>query len=186
MRNTILERQTEVTFPFEWVQLDSEACIDTHGYKVEIYLDKECFNIEDMKSLFYDLFGSIADELLIYNSSWWDFCLDTWNIHEDISCYDTKLLSQETVRYLDMLKDSDIPKGYSGSCKCNNWDIYLTVTLACIVKGIAPYGDLIYDSQKQLFFYFHHTGSIGLYYKKSFPLLLDIMKNEKYDVHIVS
>ena len=91
-------------------------------------------------------------------------------------------MSKETVSYLHILQDSNIAKGYSGCCVCNDWDTYLSVALDCIMKGIAPYGNFIYNSKEQFFFYFHHTGSIGLYYENETPSIFALRKNDKYEV----
>ena len=182
MRKQILKMQEGESFPFCWVQFDSDSCIDVQGHKIEIYIKKDSVSIDDMKSLFCDLFGTVVDELSIFSPSWWDFCIDTWNIQENTFCYDPQFLSKETVSYLHILQDSNIAKGYSGCCVCNDWDTYLSVALDCIMKGIAPYGNFIYNSKEQFFFYFHHTGSIGLYYENETPSIFALRKNDKYEV----
>ena len=145
MRKQILKMQEGESFPFCWVKFDSDSCIDVQGHKIEIYIKKDSVSIDDMKSLFCDLFGTVVDELSIFSPSWWDFCIDTWNIQENTFCYDPQFLSKETVSYLHILQDSNIAKGYSGCCVCNDWDTYLSVALDCIMKGIAPYGNFIYN-----------------------------------------
>ena len=83
MRKQILKMQEGESFPFCWVKFDSDSCIDVQGHKIEIYIKKDSVSIDDMKSLFCDLFGTVVDELSIFSPSWWDFCIDTWNIQEN-------------------------------------------------------------------------------------------------------
>ena len=113
MRKQILKMQEGESFPFCWVKFDSDSCIDVQGHKIEIYIKKDSVSIDDMKSLFCDLFGTVVDELSIFSPSWWDFCIDTWNIQENTFCYDPQFLSKETVSYLHILQDSNIAKGLS-------------------------------------------------------------------------
>ena len=89
MRKQILKMQEGESFPFCWVKFDSDSCIDVQGHKIEIYIKKDSVSIDDMKSLFCDLFGTVVDELSIFSPSWWDFCIDTWNIQTNPkkSCY---------------------------------------------------------------------------------------------------
>ena len=96
MRKQILKMQEGESFPFCWVKFDSDSCIDVQGHKIEIYIKKDSVSIDDMKSLFCDLFGTVVDELSIFSPSWWDFCIDTWNIQENTFCYDPQFLSKET------------------------------------------------------------------------------------------
>ena len=98
MRKQILKMQEGESFPFCWVKFDSDSCIDVQGHKIEIYIKKDSVSIDDMKSLFCDLFGTVVDELSIFSPSWWDFCIDTWNIQENTFCYDPQFLSKK--RYL--------------------------------------------------------------------------------------
>ncbi|MET4013469.1 hypothetical protein ABIB62_003317 [Mucilaginibacter sp. UYP25] len=72
----------------------------------------------------------------------------------------------QTQQYLSMLNDSKVPIGYSGVCKMLNCKIILAKILPCITDHIAPYSPIFFSSKYQLFFYFHHTGSIGLYYRE--------------------
>lgn len=182
MKRQILKIQKEQAFPFCWVKFNSDHSIDFQGYKMEIYLKKDFVNVSDMKSLFYDLFGTVLDGLSIFSLSWWDFCLDTWNIQDNTFCYNPQFLSNETACYLRILQNSKITEGYSGCCICNDWDTYLSAALDCIMKGTAPHGNFIYHSIKQFFFYFHHTGSIGFYYRNETPFTLAIKNNSKYEV----
>lgn len=115
--------------------------------------------------MFYTLFQGIKNDIKVYNHSWWDFCLDTWNPNADEYDYELKGKSSETKDYLIMLTESSIEHGYSGTCSCNNWDKFLVIALACVVTHQAPYSPIFYNEKNDFFFYFHHTGSIGFYYK---------------------
>ena len=86
------------SFPFCWVKFDSDSCIDVQGHKIENIHKKDSVSIDDMKSLFCDLFGTVVDELSIFSPSWWDFCIDTWNIQENTFCYDPQFCLKK--RYL--------------------------------------------------------------------------------------
>ena len=115
--------------------------------------------------MFYTLFGGAKSNIKVYNPSWWDYCLDTWNAKSDKYDYELEGKSDESKDYLIMLKESSIENSYSGTCICNNWDKFLSIILACIVTNIAPYSPVFYDEENDFFFYFHHSGSIGFYYK---------------------
>ncbi|MEM6817138.1 MAG: hypothetical protein AAF600_22555 [Bacteroidota bacterium] len=65
-----------------------------------------------------------------------------------------------------MLKDSEIEPQYTGFCECTDWDKFLYVTLHCVMGHTAPYGMMFYVPNHELVFYFHHNGSIGVYYRK--------------------
>ena len=186
MKDYILKIKQEENFPFNWVNLSPESGINAQSHKIEISPRNQKANVSNMKSLFHDLFNTIINELSIFSLSWWDYCLDTWDIQKNTYCYSPQYLSKETANYLIMLQKSDIVQGYSGSCICNDWDAYLSIALDCLIKGIAPYGHLIYDFNKQFFFYFHYSGSIGLYYKEGNPFIANLIKNNtKYDIDIV-
>ena len=152
-------------FPFSWANL--EYYPDTKSERVEIYL-REDENLEEgLIFLFYSLFGKHKDEIFVYDKLWWDLCLDTWNIQEDSYDYDLDNVSKETRDYLQLLENAAIEKGYTGSCKCLDWDTYLPVLLRCILRHLAPYSSLFYSKEYNFFFYFHYTGSIGMYYHKN-------------------
>ena len=157
-----LQKKESQKFPFSWVRL--EYLPDSEGSKREIYLTKENLSFTDLVDMFHYLFKDFEDELLIYNFSWWDFCLDTWNPNTNEYDYTNK--SFETQQYLNMLIDSNIEIGYAKSCKCLDWNYFLPIILNCIIKNIAPYSPIFYSKNKNFFFYFHSTFSIGFYYKE--------------------
>lgn len=178
MSNNILSRDISATFPFDWLDLDYLPNSD--GYRVEIYL-RDSMDIEaDLISMFNRLFRLYKERLKIYNSSWWDFCLDTWNIHDESYNYDFYGKSQNSQSYLQILSESKIEIGYSGICKCNNWDQFLAVILKCILSNEAPYSPFIFDELNEFVFYFHGTGSIGLLYKGKNDDVSRLLKNEDY------
>lgn len=177
-----LDKITNQNFPLEWANLDSYA--ETKGHKIEIYLIKNETLIEGLIVMFYTLFRAIKSNIKVYSSSWWDYCLDTWNAKEDKYDYGLEGKSDESKEYLIMLKESSVELGYSGMCRCNNWDKFLSTILVCIVTHKAPYSPVFYDEENGFFFYFHHTGSIGFYYKmrnKVVEKVLNIAKDE-YDL----
>ncbi len=154
---------TTENFPFDWANLESYR--DSFACRKEIYLKEDDNVIENLIFLFHYLFQSHEKEMVIYNKSWWDFCLDTWDVNKEEYNYDVEGKSLETQEYFKILGDSKIQIGYSGCCKCSNLDKFLSVILKCIINHIAPYSPLFCAIEDEFFFYFHHTGSIGVYYK---------------------
>lgn len=151
-------------FPFDWANLNSYR--QSSGYRKEVYLKDQINLNKGLMSLFDSLFGHTKNKLVIYNKSWWDFCLDTWDFNVEEYNYDLEGKSIETQEYLKILKESKIEADYSGCCTCINWDRFLSVVLDCIISHKAPYSPLFCNIENEYFFYFHHTGSIGIYYKK--------------------
>jgi hypothetical protein len=178
----IVEKIENQDFPIEWANLDSLS--DSKGYRVEIYLIRNDNLLEDLISMFNTLFRTIKKSIKLYDSSWWDYCLDTWDPNNDKYDYELEGKSDETRDYLIMLKASSVEVGYSGVCRCIDWNVFLRVSLTCIVTHKAPYGHIFYDEENDFFFYFHHSGSIGFYYKERNEIIekiLSISKDE-YDV----
>lgn len=169
-------------FPLTWVNLNSY--IESKGNKVEIYLVKNENLVKGLTLMFNTLFRDIKSNLKLYNPSWWDFCTDTWNVMEDKYDYKLDGKSVESKDYLEILNESAIEIGYSGICICNNWDKFLKITLACIVNHKAPYSHFFYDFENDFFFYFHHTGSIGLYYKKKNKVIERILSKAKDEYEV--
>jgi hypothetical protein len=168
-------------FPFEWVNL--EYYKDSDAFRKEIYLKTNETEdiIGDLIIMFFNLFGDIKHELSIYNFLWWDYCIDTWNIQLDSYDYSLENKSIETQKYMRMLLDSKIEVNYGSSCKCTDWEYFLNVTLSCLISHQAPYSPLIFSVKYNVFFYFHYTGSIGLYYKNvnsRIEYIFNIAKNE--------
>ncbi len=179
---TTLEKINIKNFPLKWVNLDSLT--DSDGYKIEIYLIENDNLVKGLITMFHTLFKTVKNRVKIYDLSWWDFCLDTWNPNLDKYDYELEGKSDETKSYLRMLKESSIELAYSGICRCNDWDKFLKIVLNCIVNHTAPYSPIFYDDENNFFFYFHHTGSIGFYYEKQNEVvgkILNIAK-EEYDV----
>jgi hypothetical protein len=169
--------------PFEWVNLESYR--DSKSFRKEIYLLNDDGDVAaSLIMLFYELFGKIKKDLLVYDNSWGDFCLDTWNVHTSQYNYEPEGKSSVSKAYLVMLQESKIEPSYSGSCSCENWDAYLPVILDCILSHQAPYSPIFYNNKNQFFFYFHHSGGIGLYYKENSPFMTELLANARhtYDV----
>ena len=177
-----LEKITNQHFPLKWANLD--AYPTSSGYKFEIYLNNGEVLIEGLILMFYTLFQPIKNNIKIYNPSWWDYCLDTWNTEVDKYDYELEGKSVETKDYIIMLKESSIEQGYSGVCRCNDWDKFLLVVLTCIITHKAPYSPVFYNEENDFFFYFHHTGSIGFYYKMKNDVIENIMNAAKENYEI--
>lgn len=159
----ILKKTYKTAFPFKWADLDYYP--DSNAKKIEIYLSGADDLVAGLNLLFHTLFKNLTQEIIIYEKAWWGFCLDTWNINTDEYDYRIEGKSEEIKEYLQMLNDSEIKVDYSGSCECTNWDIYLPIVLRCLISHQAPYSPLFYNEANNFFFYFHHTGSLGLYYQ---------------------
>lgn len=174
--------QSDNNFPFEWVNTSSYR--DSNAFRCEIYLKNQQDMLDSLITLFYSLFGKFKDKLLIYNKSWWDFCLDTWDIEKDEYNYDLRGKSDETQEYLKILKEAKLPLGYSGCCTCTDWDRFLSVMLTCIISHRAPYSHLFCEPDSKIFFYFHYTGSIGIYYKEESSVIKHLLftAQKAYDI----
>ena len=170
----IIQLLSETDFPLPWSNL--EYYPDSKAFRKEIYTHADSHEIEEMAMLFHHLFGPMKDRINIYNSSWWDACLATWDIQNDTYDYSPAGKPTETAAYLAMLADAGVPPGYSGCVQCLHWDEFLTIILRCIVSHAAPYSPIFYSEADQLFFYFHHTGSIGLYYEKESEVVKGILE----------
>lgn len=166
--------------PITWANLEDYS--RSEAYKVEIYLRENTDIIKSLIDLFYNLFGENKQNILVYDKSWWNFTLDTWNIEKNSYKYNLNNKSRETVNYLTMLNESGIKKEYSGVCECLNWTSFLQIILPCIVSNIAVYSPIFFDRKHNFFFYFHYSGSIGLYYEKMDNIILKILNfaTEKY------
>jgi hypothetical protein len=169
-------------FPLTWANLDSYS--ESKGSKVEIYLVDKNNLIEGLLLMFYTLFGNVKSNIKLYSPSWWDFCLDTWDVKEDKYDYGLDGKSVESKDYLMMLKESAIDIDYSGICICNDWENFLKIILTCIIAHKAPYSHIFYDEECSYFFYFHHSGSIGFYYKIQNEVVENVLSiaNNEYDV----
>ncbi len=152
---------------FSWLNFDSLPNSD--GYRFELY-SKHGLGIDELALMFYSLFHDFKDEIRIgqfgINSNWGDYCIDTWDIVNEKYDYTIDNKSLSTSDYLNMLSQNKIEPEYTGFCKCLNWDKFLPITLRCILDHTAPYGLLFYIPRCNLVFYFHHTGSFGVYYKE--------------------
>jgi hypothetical protein len=178
----ILDKIENQNFPLAWVNLDSYR--ESEGHKIEIYLTENEDLVVGLILMFYTLFRTIKNSIEIYSPSWWDYCLDTWDPNKDKYDYEMQGKSDETKDYLIMLKESSIELGYAGICRCNDWDKFLAVILTCLVNHKAPYSPIFYDRENDFFFYFHHTGSIGLYYKSENDKIVKILYSAKEEYEI--
>lgn len=153
---------------FAWVDYDYYP--DSKGSKFEVYSNSTGSSRESLIGLFYYMFRDCLPEIVIgppaVGIEWGQFCIDTWDFKSDEPNYDLASKSFETLNYLDLLLESNIEFVYQGLCKCNNWDEFLSVVLDCIITHKAPYSFLFYNLTNDYFFYFHHTDSLGVFYKE--------------------
>jgi len=176
-------KETDEKFPFEWANIDSYR--DSKAYRKEIYLKKQDRIIDDLISLFYYLFGNHVSNIVVFDKSWWDYCLDTWNFEKDEYDYSLEDKSIETQDYLSLLIESQIQSNYSGCCSCSNWKKFLKITLNCLMSHKAPYSPIFCDKKNDYFFYFHESGSIGIYYKDEKNLAIEQILLKSYQSYIV-
>lgn len=152
---------------FNW--LDFDDLPKSKGYKFELYNDCE-IAIDEFILQFYSLFKKFTTEIQIgqfgVDSKWGDFCIDTWDFENDKYDYTPENKTQSTSNYLKMLIENEIEPEYKGFCECMNWDEFLPIILDCILKHTAPYSLMFYIPSYNIVFYFHHTGSFGVYYKQ--------------------
>lgn len=182
MNSKILNKHNK-DFPLKWVNLDYFP--DSQGEKLEIYVSKEKPLLQELIMMFYTLFDNTKYNIEIYAISWWDFCLDTWNHLKDEYDYGLEHKSEESRRYLMMLKESDIEIGYSGTCDCNNWDKFLSIILECIMTYQAPFSPIFFDKKNDFFFYFHSSGSIGFYYNSENEIVQKILDIAEEDYELI-
>ena len=165
----ILEKYSSKDFKgFDWLNFDYLPL--SESYIMEVYFkESEDLVLQSILS-FHLLFRDILSDILINtfrpDSEWGTFCLDTWDIENDIYDYSPTNKQEPTASYLLMLIDNKIEPEYSGFCKCHDWNRFLYVTLHCVMKHVAPYSMMFYLRDEKIAFYFHHTGSIGIYYKE--------------------
>jgi hypothetical protein len=159
----VLETLENPEFPLKWAIL--EGLRKNTCPRKEIYLRGNDDEMNDLMYLFYKLFGECKDELLVYNKWWWEFCLSVWNIEKHEYNFDISTKSENCGAYLKLLNESGVPRDYFGCCKCNSWDAFLPIILKCVLSHEAPYSPIFVNATDEFFFYFHHTGSIGIYYK---------------------
>lgn len=169
----IIQKSDLKGFPFKWVNLSNYS--ESKGNKTEIYLHDRSEITNGLFELFFNLFNECIPDVLIYSDSWWDFTIETWSYENETYNYSTEGKSKETIDYLLMLEESGIEKGYSGVCECSNWAKFLQIILSCITSHKAIYSPIFYDKNENFFFYFHHTGSIGLYYEKENTKIINIL-----------
>ena len=176
-----IEKINDKDFPFSWANVKAYRASDAH--RKEIYLTENGDLIEGLMFLFYALFGKYKDEIFVYSDHWWEFSLDTATFETDPAVdmkpvsydYSPEGKSEETKAYLALLRDADIEIGYEGSCRCLNWDTFLPTVLRCVVNHTAPYSPVFYNKENQFFFYFHHSGSIGMYYREHNDMIDSIL-----------
>jgi hypothetical protein len=166
---------------YDW--LDFDYLPDSDGYKLEINFSDSNDLVKKSIGIFLLLFGEFKNDILIggfgVNSEWGSYCLDTWILENDTFDYDLSNKYEPTFSYLSMLKDNLIEPTYIGVCSCLNWEVFLQLTLHCVYQNVAPYGMIHYIRAHDIAFYFHHTGSIGLYYKSENLVLREIIQKVK-------
>lgn len=163
--------------PFDW--LDFEMLTNSDGYKFEIY-PSNSNSSENLFSIFVKLFGRYSDELIIgqfADAEWGDYCIDTWDLENEKYDYSPVGKSAQTSRYLKLLSDNEIEPSYKGYCKTFDWDTVLPVFLECVLNHVANYSIMIYSPSNEFVFYFHHTNSVGVYYRDSNKAISDIVSS---------
>jgi hypothetical protein len=175
----IIEKYRNANFQgFSWLNFDSLPKSD--GYKFEAYMAESDDTVTDLILIFYALFKPLVNDIIISDfkpdGKWGDFCIDTWDIQNDRYDYSPDNKKEPTASYLKMLIDCEIEPTYPGFCKCLDWDKFLHITLQCVTQHTAPYSMMFYVPDHEFVFYFHHTGSLGIYYKKLNRGIRDVIK----------
>lgn len=160
----IIEKRNCLEFPFDWINLDFYP--ESEGKKIEIISKKTENKKENMIDMFNKIFIALDQSIYIYFSSWWDYTLDTWNIQSDNFDYSKNNKHITSKKYINLLEKSEIEIGYSGCCSCNDYVAFLKISLNPLLQKKAPYSHLFFNVENNYFFYYHHTGEIGLYYKE--------------------
>lgn len=156
----ILEKSESQLFPFDWVDLDSWR--DSEARRVVFELEGG-YTVEHFTQVFLGLFEELLPQVSVFLDSWWDFCLDTWNIKEDTYDYTLVTKAGASKDYLNILIASGIECGFGGSCDCLDWEAFLKPVVPCITDHLAPYSPLFHSNELNTFFYLHHSWGIGLY-----------------------
>jgi len=170
---------------FRWLAF--EAFLNSDGYGFQLYFPKKHRTTNhELSIVFQRVFGSFLNKMEISllepqigGGGWGDFCLDTWNFEEDTYDYDPRGKSRSTASYLKMLQASNIEPSYNGLCRCNDWDHFLSVTVACVMNHKAPYSFYFYCLPHQFIFYFHHTRSFGVYYHRFNEAIMKIFNGAR-------
>ena len=181
MMKTIIKYHSDSFKEFDW--LDFDYLPNSNGYRCEISFQEIEDRVAQSIMLFNSLFKSFQPNFLIktfgQDNEWGNFCIDTWDIENDRYDYSPANKEEPTASYLKMLKDSNIEPTFTGFCKCIDWDSFLYIILHCIMQHKAPYSMMFYEQNEKFVFYFHHSGSIGLYYKELNEGVKKIIKSVK-------
>lgn len=170
----ILTKIEDKELPFEWLYLTDLR--KSNSLRKEIYLGDKGNPVEELKAFFYSCFGNLKDNLIVWNGKWAYFFLDTWEIDSDNYNLSIENSSKETARYLKTLADSDIDTDYEGLCICNDWEELLSIIIPAVVNHSTPYSPYFLDKKNEIMFYFHHTNSIGIYYKSENEIIQQIFQ----------
>ena len=156
-------KEIDISVP-EWINL--EQLEKSSGKRVEIYSQPQ-IQLKDFIFQTKNLFGALGEEFILLHigpsPSWGDYCLDTWNITTGEADYSLQGKCPATQDYLLYLEASDISPLYQGGCICRNWDSFLPILIKCLFDKVAPYSPLLIRKSMDAFFYFHHSGSWGVY-----------------------
>ena len=166
---------------FDWLNFESLSKSD--GFKFEVYFPESDDRVSQSIVNFYRLFKNFLSDIVVNTfkseGKWGNFCLDTWDIEHDTYDYSPLNKQEPTASYLAMLNDSEIEPEYSGFCKCLDWDKFLYITLHCVMQHTAPYSLMFYVPNQNFVFYFHHSGSLGIYYKELNADIVSIVQKTK-------
>ncbi len=171
---------------FGWLNFDNFRQGKGYGFQLYFPESKNITN-QDLIAVFHALFEPFLNNLTIAllepgtseEGGWGDFCLETWNIQQDTYDYSPEGKSPETARYLEMLQASHIEPSYDGLGYCQYWDQFLSITLDCVMTHKALYSFDFYELTNQFLFYFHHTRSLGIYYKQFNDAIMHILQQAK-------
>lgn len=182
----ILRKHKDFT-PFDW--LDFRPLSNSKASRFQIYFpgeDEEYSidsSIDRMIWLFQRLFHNYSNSIVVTSflpeGEWGSYCLETFEIDDlgfGTTNYSREWKNQDVKEYMLLLRENNILPTYVGACYCEDWDKFLRITLNCVMTHVAPYGFMFYSLQYEFVFYFHHTESVGLYYKTLNDAIIEILK----------
>ena len=177
---------------FSWFNYDDFSSSDAHRIELYCYLDnnekaisqyEDTINKNRLIDFFKLFFLNSIDNIVIGQDTpdgiWGGFTTDVWKLNGDSFVFNSNgVLSEETNNYLNLLQESHISFDYKGFCTCSDYNIFLNIILDCVLKNIAPYSPLFYNISREIVLYFHHTYSVGIYYRNTI-LIDEIKRNAK-------
>jgi hypothetical protein len=160
----------------DWFDFDEP--MKSNATKIELYLSDIIsgnLQIVLLKKVFFEIFAGKLDSIYItqekINADWGGLPLDVWVLQDNEFIFDNSgEISDISRDYLSYLDQSHVEYDYQGVCKCNDWQRFLNIIIPGVLNQIFIYSPKILDVENNMILYFHHSGSIGIYFNKRFTL----------------